>query len=1179
MSAGFVHLHVHTEYSILDGASRIDDLVGRAKELGFPALAITDHGNMFGVFDFYKACRKAGVKPILGCEVYVAPGSRWEKRAASGREAAHHFLLLAKNEEGYQNLIRLVTAGHLEGRYYGKPRIDKALLRESASGLIGTSACLKSDLAQAVMEGDMAEADRLVSDYREMFAPGDFYLEVHHHGLEAEAKVRQAYRELGRRHGVKLVAANDVHYVRREDALAHEVLLCIQTGAQLSDEKRMRYPSNDFYLKSAEEMAELFAEVPEALATSLEIAEKCEVTIVTDQNRYPAYPMPEGKSREIYLRELCQAGLVRRYGERANDPEIRGRLDYELSVIEKMGFVSYFLIVWDFIDYAKRNKIPVGPGRGSAAGSMVAYVLGITDLDPIRYTLLFERFLNPERISPPDIDVDFCQDRRGEVIEYVREKYGKRSVAQIVTFGTMGAKMAVRDVARVMGLSFAESSRIANLIPKDPKITIASALEQSAEFRDLVKQDERSRQVVETAEALEGMVRQIGTHAAGVVIAEGDLTDYLPLTVDDRGAVITQFSMEPLTEIGLLKMDFLGLKTLTVIQHALDFIEESTGQRLVLESIPLDDPATFALLNRAENIGVFQVESPGMRKTCRKFQIESIDDIIALIALYRPGPMDLIDSYVARKKGLEEIPYEHPLLETISRDTYGILIYQEQVMSAARVLAGYSLGDADLLRRAMGKKKPEVMAQERARFIEGCARLNQIPEEKANRIFDLLEKFAGYGFNKSHSAAYGLIAYQTAYLKANYPVAFMAALLSNELDNTEKIALFIEEARRMGITIQGPSVNQSHLRFSIGPNQIRFGLAAIKNVGVGCVEAILKARAEGGPFVSLDDFVSRVEYRALNKKAVECLIKCGAFDEFGLSRPQLMTEVDAIMGSAASAARDREAGQVMFWNAFPAALTSSSLPGRAAKAAEWSLQEKLAYEKELLGFYVTGHPLDECEVDLRPLRTVDLGETEDWADGGVVRLAGMVAEKEVRLSKRDGKPWATVMFEDRTGRAEVSVFSQLYSKAGQVLEPGLPLVLTGVVDRGQDERFKVKAHAIQTLEEACAALIRELYLHWPRERCRSAELDRLETILESNPGPVPVFLIIPGSTGGLAWLRLHDRFGVAPSLNLLRDLRNWLGAEGVRLETSEPEPPVRKRWAGEGRSERLESRRRASAAV
>ncbi|MFQ3670464.1 MAG: DNA polymerase III subunit alpha, partial [Verrucomicrobiia bacterium] len=959
--------------------------------------------------------------------------------------------------------------------------------------------------------------------------------------------------------GLKLVAANDVHYVRREDAFAHEVLLCIQTGTQLSNENRMRYPSHDFYLKSAEEMAALFHDMPEALHHTLEIADKCNVTIATDKNRYPAYPMPEGQSREAFLRQLCDAGLRRRYGPRADQPELRQRLDFELSVIEKMGFVSYFLIVWDFIDYAKRQGIPVGPGRGSAAGSMVAYVLGITDLDPIRYTLLFERFLNPERISPPDVDVDFCQDRRGEVIDYVREKYGKKSVAQIVTFGTLGAKMAIRDVARVMGLSFTEASKIANLIPKDPKITIASAIEQSAELRDLLASDPRTQEVVHTAQALEGVVRQIGTHAAGVVIADCDLTHYLPLTVDDRDAVITQFSMEPLTEIGLLKMDFLGLKTLTVIKHTLDFIEQSTGQRLDLDTIPLNDPATFALLNRAENIGVFQVESPGMRKTCRKFQIDSIDDIIALIALYRPGPMDLIDTYIARKKGLEDIPYEHPLLETISADTYGILIYQEQVMSAARLLAGYSLGDADLLRRAMGKKKPEVMAKERARFLGGCARLNNIPPDKANRIFDLLEKFAGYGFNKSHSAAYGLISYQTAYLKANHPVAFMAALLSNELDNTEKIALFIEEARRMGITILPPSVNQSQLRFSIGPNQIRFGLAAIKNVGVGCVEAILAARSQGGPFTSLQDFIARVEYKALNKKAIECLIKCGAFDEFNLPRAQLITEIDAAMAAAASAARDQELGQAMFLMEVPLKPATSQRQS-STTSDEWPLREKLGYEKELLGFYLTGHPLDEFEPHLRGFRTEKLGETEEIPDGTLVRVAGMIAEKEVRLSKRDGKPWATAIFEDRTGRTEITVFSQLYAKIGHLLEPGTPLVLTGIADRSQDERFKIKIHAVHTLQEACASSIQAIFLSWPRARCQPPDFDRLDQLLSAHPGTADIFLQIPGPAWGEAILRLHERFRVAPSLPLLQTLRQWLGPDAVRIEPTPPEPLTRKKW-------------------
>lgn len=1160
MSSPFVHLHVHTEYSILDGLSRIPDLVARAKELGMDALAISDHGNLFGAIEFYKECQKAGVKPIIGCEVYMAPGSRLEKKAASAKEAAFHFLLLAKNEAGYLNLIKLVTAGHLEGQYYGKPRIDKEILREHAEGLIGTSACMNSDLGRAVLAGREDEVRRLLAEYQEIFAPGDFYLEVHNHGGDEEAAIRAMYRKISQEGGVKLVAANDVHYVRKEDAMAHEVLLCIQTGAQLSDEKRMRYPSHEFYLKTTEEMAELFADMPEALEGAREIAEKCDLKIVFGENRYPSYPIPSNETREEMLRRLCFEGLARRYQERSEEKEIRDRLEFELSVIERMGFVSYFLITWDFIHYAKEKGVPVGPGRGSAAGSMVAYVLGITDLDPLRYGLLFERFLNPERISPPDIDIDFCQDRRGEVIEYVREKYGKRTVAQIVTFGTLGAKMAIRDVARVMGLSFAEASRIANMIPKDPKITIKTALEASAELRQVYEEEAQAREVIDTAKALEGVTRQIGTHAAGVVIAEGELTQYLPLTVDDKGAEITQFSMEPLTDIGLLKMDFLGLKTLTVIQQALDLIKDSTGEAISLEAISLEDSRTFGLLNRAENIGVFQLESAGMRKTCRKFDIQSIDDLIALIALYRPGPMDLIDDYVARKKGLVQFVYDHPLLEKVSAETYGVLIYQEQVMSAARMLAGYSLGEADLLRRAMGKKKPEEMAKQQARFIAGAREHHHIPEEKARQIFALLEKFAGYGFNKSHSAAYGLISYQTAYLKANYPVAFMAALLSNELDNTEKISLFAEEARRMGISVLPPSVNESQLKFSIGPNEIRFGLAAIKNVSTRGVEAILQARNEGGRFTSLQDLVRRVDYDALNKKTVESLVKCGAFDEFGKTRAQLMSEIDTAMATAASVAKDLKAGQGMFLMEEPAKPKPKGRAKVEPMLEEWPLREKLGYEKELLGFYVTGHPLDEFEHHLRGFRTVDLGEMEDVGGEALIRLAGVIAEKEVLLSKRDGKPWARIQFEDRTGRIEANIFTQLYQQAGVHLEPGTPLVITGVVDRQQDDRVKVKVHAVQTLEEANRDTITSLHLDWPRELCQAEGFAKLDALVKGNPGSAEIFLEIPGPDWGSALIRLHDRFRMAPSLELMQSLRGWLGADHVRIETKEPEAPPRRKW-------------------
>jgi DNA polymerase III subunit alpha len=981
---------------------------------------------------------------------------------------------------------------------------------------------------------------------------------IHNHGLEIEEQIREFYKKLSKQSGVPLVAANDVHYVAKNHARAHEILLCIQTGAKLSDEKRMRYPADEFYLKSPEDMALLFKDVPEALANTVEIAGRCDLKLTFGENKYPAYPAPVGKSREAYLREICEEGMTRCYEEKAQEPELRERLEFELGVLEKMGFTSYFLIVWDFIHYAKKNGIPVGPGRGSAAGSIVAYVMGITDLDPIRYKLLFERFLNPERISPPDIDVDFCQNRRGEVIQYVKDKYGERSVAQIVTYGTFGAKMAIRDVARVMGLSFGEASRIADMIPKDPKITIKTGMEANPDMKKLYDEDEQAREVIDTALTLEGMVRQTGTHAAGVVIGDRDLTEYIPLTRDDHGNVITQYEMDPLGSIGMLKMDFLGLKTLTVIQDALRLIQESTGDVIDVLKLPMEDAKTFQLLNRAQNIGVFQVESPGMRRTCLGFNIESIDDIIALIALYRPGPMDLIPEYIKRKKGEVKFEYEHPLLEQVSSDTYGIMIYQEQVMAAARVLAGYSLGEADLLRRAMGKKKLEEMNKQRAAFIEGCEKVNQIPPKKAGEIFDLLEKFAGYGFNKSHSAAYGLISYQTAYLKANYPVQFMAALLSNELDNTDKIALFVDEAKQMGVKILPPSVNHSELTFSVGPQEIRYGLAAIKNVGEGAARAIVAARQAGGAFESLDDFCQRVEFKSINRKTIESLVRAGAFDEVGKNRAQIFSQIERALSQAASLARDKESGQgMLLMEGPPTAQGQKKLAVKELDLDDWPTRQRLDGEKELLGFYVTGHPVDEYEKDLRAFRNLELGEAGEEAHDTPVRIAGVICSKEVRLTK-DQRPYARVMVEDRTGRIEVTLFNELYQKVGNQLEVGAPMVIAGFIDRSMEDQAKMLAQVITPLEDACETLIREIYVCLERSDCGRGRLDELCALALAHRGAKPLCLQIPGEKGGWAVIEAAEEFAVQSSLIFLQILRQTFGPNTIRLR-AKPMPEMQRR--------------------
>jgi DNA polymerase-3 subunit alpha len=1163
VSAGrFVHLHVHSEYSLLDGACRIPELARRAAELKMPALALTDHGNLFGAIEFYKECRNAGIKPIIGCEVYLAPGDMEDRKANSPREASTHFLLLAKNETGYHNLLKLVSLAHLKGQYY-KPRIDKQRLREHSEGLIGTSACLAGEVARYIVAGRAKEAEASIDSFKSIFAPGDFYLEIADHGVPQQKTVISELLTYSKKFGLKIVATNDVHYVRQEHAAAHDVLLCIQTGAKIADENRMRYHSPEFYLKTPEEMAALFREVPEALAQTLEIAEKCDLKIELGKNKFPAYAVPEGQTREGYLRRLCYEGLERRFGEGAKEPKLRERLDFELDVLGKTGFTSYFLIVWDFIDYAKRNGIPVGPGRGSAAGSLIAYVLGITDLDPLKYGLFFERFLNPERISPPDIDVDFCYNRRGEVIEYVRKKYGERSVAQIITFGTLGAKMAIRDVGRVMGLSYGEADRLAKMIPFSPTMTLEKALEESPDFKRAYDEEEIAKNVIDSALTLEGISRQAGVHAAGVVISDQDLADYVPLTLDDNGGIVTQYSMEPLGELGLLKMDFLGLKTLTVIQDALDLIEKTTGRKMEPAEIPLDDGPTFDLLSRAQNIGVFQVESAGMCDLCRRLKPSKIEDIIALVALYRPGPMENIPAYSDRKLGIVPIEYDHPLLEPILKETYGIMIYQEQVMQAAQALAGYTLGSADVLRKAMGKKKPEEMAKQRAIFIEGCAKTNGIKPDKANQLFDVLDKFAGYGFNKAHSACYGLLAYQTAYLKARHPVQFMAALLSNELDNTDKIAVFVAEAKAMGLEVLGPNVNQSGAVFTVKDNSIRFGLSAIKNVGGAAVKLIVEARDQGGPFTDLHDLCSRVESRAFNKKLLESLVKSGACDDFGPNRAELLAQIDGALAQANAQARDRDAGQGSLLDLLGGgdATKKKNVGKPAATVADFPLRERLASEKELLGFYLTGHPLDEHRAEAAAFAVHTVAALREIEQDIDTRLCGLVTKVEVRVTKEGKKPWARVTLEDMTGAIEVLVFPDTYSALPQALAAGDVMVVTGQLDR-RDEAPKLKSTQLLTLAEACDQLLTELVLRLPLDDWLDpARWAHLRELVMDAPGPVKLRLVCSRATGEEIELAPADHYGVLWSAELRAKLEAFLGGPSYALRAKQQIfRPKRKTW-------------------
>ncbi|HZK17909.1 MAG TPA: DNA polymerase III subunit alpha, partial [Clostridia bacterium] len=903
----FVHLHVHTEYSLLDGAARIKDVIKTAKKMGMKSLAITDHGVMYGVVDFYKYCKKEGIKPILGCEVYVAPRTM-KDRTPKVDDVLYHLVLLAENQVGYQNLLSLVSVSFTEGFYY-KPRVDLDALEKNSEGLIALSGCLAGHIPSLLAQDETEEAAKAAERYLEIFGPGNFFLEIQDHGMPEQRKINPRLIELGRELDIPLVATNDVHYVKSEDADIQDVLLCIQTGKTIDDSDRMRFSSRELYLKSGQEMGEIFGDIPDALDRTGEIADRCSVELDFDEMHLPHYRVPEGFNVKTYLRDLCYKGVLERYGH--TDDVLKNRLEYELGIIEQMDYSAYFLIVWDFINFAEQKEIPVGPGRGSAAGSLVAYSLGITNIDPMRYDLLFERFLNPERVSMPDIDIDFCFERRGEVIEYVVEKYGKDRVAQIITFGTMAARAAIRDVGRVLNMPYGEVDKVAKMVPTELGVTIAKALATNPDLKELAETDEQVGHLIKLASGLEGMPRHASTHAAGVVISREPLTQYVPLYKTSDGAVTTQFAKEQVEELGLLKMDLLGLRTLTVIGETIKQIKHNHGVDLDIDEISLKDPKTYEMLVRGEGIGVFQLESSGMRSILRDLKPERFDDIIALVALYRPGPLGsgMVDDFIKGKHGEKKVSYLHPKLEPILKDTYGVILYQEQVMRIANDLAGFSLGEADLLRRAMGKKKPEILAGLREQFISGAVK-NDVDAKVAGEIFDLMEFFAGYGFNKSHSAAYACVSYQTAYLKANYPLEYMANLLTSVLDNTDKLVVYINECKRLGISLLPPSVNESMHSFTVTGDKLRFGLGAVKNVGLGAVEAIIANREKEGPFKNYEDFCRRIDARLVNKRALESMIMGGAFDSLGYGRSQLMAVLEAGLELAHKSQKERESGQL-----------------------------------------------------------------------------------------------------------------------------------------------------------------------------------------------------------------------------------------------------------------------------
>lgn len=1087
----FVHLHVHTEYSLLDGASQIDKLLSQAKELKMPALAITDHGVMYGALEFYQKAKKLGIKPIIGCEVYVAPRSRWDKQAKID-DKNYHLVLLAENMIGYKNLLKLVSMGWTEGFYY-KPRVDKEILAKYSQGLIALSGCLAGEIAQHILEQQYSRAKEITLQYRDIFGQDNFFLEIQDHGLPEQKILNKHLTALAKELNIPLIATNDLHYIRKEDASIHDVLLCIQTGTTVEEENRLKFTGQEFYLKTGREMADMMAFLPEALENSIKIANRCNVSLDFEGFHLPYYEVPEGYTLESYLEELCLQGIKEKYKELTGD--IEKQLDYELDVIKRMGYSAYFLIVWDFINYAKTKGIYVGPGRGSAAGSLVSYALGITEIDPLQYNLLFERFLNPERVSMPDIDVDFCYQRRDEVIDYVVEKYGKDKVAQITTFGTMAARAAIRDVGRALNYPLAQVDKIAKLVPAELDITLDKALTTVVELRQLYQQDPQVKYLLDTAKALEGSARHASVHAAGVVISRDSLTDHVPLSKIGEGIATTQYSMGNLEKLGLLKMDFLGLRTLTVLGECVALVEENQGIKINLHSIPLDDQKVYQMLAKGDTAGVFQLESSGMRSLIQQMKPGQIEDIIALLALYRPGPLGsgMVEDFVKRKQGQLPIEYLHPLLEPILKETYGIFVYQEQIMRCAQELAGFTLGQADLLRRAMGKKDPETMAKQKEVFMEG-ARIKGIDPKLAEKIFDLMAHFAGYGFNKSHSAAYGIISYQTAYLKAHYPCEYMAALLTSVMDHVEKVAFYLEVARQMGLGVLPPDVNQSSINFTVSQDSIRFGLAAIKNVGRSAIENILEVREKEGDFISFLDFCQRVDSRSVNKKVIENLIRVGAFSSLGLNRATLLTNMDRCLDWAHIKQKEKESGQVSLFS-----LTENPEEEMPLLIREELVSSQiLAMEKELMGLYVSGHPLHAVESQWRNKISATLGELGELKNGQKVIVGGIITNCKQSTTKR-GEAMAFLTLEDLTGSGEIIVFPKTYLHYRDLIKSDNQVLIKGKLDRPEERENKIIAEEFYLLEE------QSVHLKLP-PTVNEITLQELKKIIDSHPGSLPLFI-------------------------------------------------------------------------
>jgi DNA polymerase III subunit alpha len=1155
----FVHLHLHTDYSMLDGACDVEKLVQRVKELGMPAVAMTDHGNIFGAVHFVNAAHKSGVKPIVGCELYVCKKDDHNiERTPPEGDSYNHLLVLAESDEGYRNLAKITSEASLRGFYY-KPRVSKAFLAEHSKGLIGLSGCLKGEVAERLMEDNYDAALKAATTYSDIFGKNNFFLEIQDQGLEQEHRIHSNLFRLEKELGLPLVATNDSHYLCEDDAHAQDVMLCIQTGKSIQDTNRMKFQGTGFFVKSHDEMYRVFKDAPDVLSRTLDIAERCNMKLEKISNPFPHFDVPAGFTLDSYFKHVTREGFARRL-ETLRTLDAQGRLkhslaDYEqrlareLAIIQQMKFSGYFLIVWDFIRYARERDIPVGPGRGSAAGSLVSYALGITDLDPLQHELIFERFLNPERVSLPDIDIDFCMNRRGEVITYVTNKYGRENVAQIITFGTMAAKAAIKDVGRAMGVLYSEVDRIAKMVPPTLNITLDEAIKESPALQQVYESDAQIRELLDTAKKLEGMVRNAGVHAAGVVISPRPLNELVPLHKTKNDEIVTAFDMVAIEKLGLLKMDFLGLTTLTILDDSLKLIAQTRGERIVLEGILLDDQETYEkVFHKGLTSGVFQFESRGMRDVLRRYHPDSIEDLTALNALYRPGPIQggMIDDFIDRKHGRKKIEYELPELQEILQETLGVIVYQEQVMQIANRLAGYSLGEADLLRRAMGKKKHEEMAQQRERFIEGAVQRGY-PPKKIEKIFDLMAQFAGYGFNKSHSAAYALLAYHTAYLKTRYPVEFMAALLTSVTGSTDDVVKYINECHEMGIAVEAPDINVSDANFTPHGNAIRFGLAAVKNVGHNAIESIVAGRKELGRYSSIYEFCEKVDLRLLNKRVLESLIKSGAMDGLG-RRAQLMAVLDRAIEGAQKTQRDAESGQHGLFGVFQQEEVSSS-HNKLPDTPDWDEHTRLANEKEILGFFITGHPLEKYRDKLQDLHALSTEEIAAMkASTGKdenITTAGIITSIRVLKSKR-GDFYAQGTLEDMSGSLEMLVFPEAYRKLQDKVKLEVPVLIRGGVRIEEGANPKLTANEIQPLEDAKVPLPRSLRIRIPLESSNEATVDALHTLFSERKGEAKVLFDVERQ-GDFMVVMEAEGYNVEPDRNFIACVEQLCGRGAVRV--------------------------------